>query len=123
MNAVKLTISGRPKSKDNEKFFNPKTRRPFTSAKFKIYESIVRQQAFEQMKKNGWPMFTQPVFVKMTFFFINNIRLDLFNCPKSVCDALNKVVWKDDRLIHKGELEIVIDPNERIEIEVCSILK
>ncbi|MBL8013866.1 MAG: RusA family crossover junction endodeoxyribonuclease [Candidatus Omnitrophica bacterium] len=115
---IKLIINGRPKSKDNEKFFNPRTRRPFTSEKFKSYEFNVKLQAKEQMNKNRWEMFTEPVFVKMTFFFINHIRMDLFNCPKSVCDALNKVVWKDDRLIHKGNLEIAISPDERIEIEV-----
>lgn len=70
------------------------------------------------MHKNGWPMFLEPVIVKMKFYFKNNQRLDLFNCPKSICDALNKIVWKDDRLIHKGHLEIAISPDERIEIEV-----
>lgn len=116
---IKITIEGRPMSKSNEhSSFNGK---PYLSAEFKRYERNAAWQAHQQMKSNDWKMFTEPIFLKMTFYFKSRTRLDLTNCPKSICDGLNKLVWIDDRIIHKCYLEHRIDANERIEIEAWNI--
>lgn len=119
MQKIVLVIEGRPQSKDNEKFWNPHVGRPFTSTKFKKYEADVKAQAQRQMDANGWTMFTVPVFCIMKYYFKNNVRLDIFNSPKSISDALNKTVWTDDKLVERAYLEIMGNtPRERCEIEV-----
>ena len=114
---IKLIIKGRPMSKDNEKLFGSHGR-PYTSAKYKAYAYNVACQAKQQMLENGWKMYEVPVIVTMTFFFKNDVRLDLFNAPKSIADALNGVLWGDDRQICVGHLHISYSTNERVEIEV-----
>lgn len=106
-------------SKDNEKFWNKNVGRPFTSKKFKDYEADVKAQAQAQMDLNGWTMFTIPVFCIMKYYFKSNVRLDIFNSPKSISDALNSTVWTDDKLVKRAYLEIMGNtPRERVEIEV-----
>lgn len=114
---IKLFIDGRAMSKDNEKIFSSRGR-PFTSNKFKVYANAVARQAEFQMKQSGHKMFEIPIKVKMTFYFSNDARLDIFNAPKSICDALNGVAWKDDRLIHQGFLILGYDEKERVEIDI-----
>lgn len=116
---ISITIEGRPMSKSNEHMSFKG--RPYLSAAFKRYERNAAWQAHQQMKENNWKMFTDPICVKMLFYFKDRTRLDLTNCPKSICDGLNKLVWKDDRLIYKCYLEHRIDAKERIEIEVWNI--
>lgn len=116
---IQITIEGRPMSKSNEHMtFHGK---PFVPQALKKYELNAAWQAHQQMKANNWKMFTEPIFVKMIFYFKDRTRLDLTNAPKSICDALNKLVWKDDRLFYKCYLEHRIDARERIEIEAWNI--
>ena len=109
-----LTIEGRTKSKSNNN-------RGWVPDDLKKYERYAAWQAHQQMKKNNWRCFEEPIFLIMRFYFKPGIRLDLTNCPKSLCDGLNKLVWKDDRLIHKCYLEMHTDINERVEIEAWNI--
>jgi Holliday junction resolvase RusA-like endonuclease len=116
---IKITIEGRPMSKSNEhRSFRG---RPYLSEEFKRYERNAAWQAHQQMRENNWKMFIEPIFVTMIFYFKDHTRLDLGNCPKSICDGLNKMIWKDDRIIHKMYLEHRIDARERIEIEAWNI--
>lgn len=122
MQKIILTIEGRPMSKDNEKFWNKHAGRPFTSKKFKDYEINVKMQAKSQMNKNGWVIFKEPLFCIMKYYFKSNVRLDIFNSPKSISDALNGTVWEDDKLVTRSYLEIMSNtPRERVEIEVWPI--
>ncbi len=116
MKKIKIIIHGRPMSKDNEKIFN-RQGRPFTSGKFKAYAAALALEAKSQMNAAGWRMLEVPIKIKMTFYFKSDMRLDIFNAPKSICDALNKIVWKDDRLIHQGYLILGYSDEERVEIE------
>ena len=113
---MKLTLlfEGRCKSKANNN-------RPWLPAEYVKYERTVAWYAHQQMKQQNIKMFTTPVFVKIIFYFKPGIRLDVFNGPKSICDGLNKIVYSDDRLIHKGYVEIRTDIRERIEMEVWNI--
>lgn len=95
--------------------------RPYLSIEFKRYERNLAWQAHQQMRENNWKMFTEPIFIVMIFYFKNHVRLDLTNCTKSACDGLNKLLYTDDRLIHKCYLEHRIDARERIEIEAWNI--
>ena len=111
---IKITIEGRCKSKANNN-------RGWVPAEYKKYERFTAWQAHQQMKRNGWKIFNEPIFIVMRFYFKPGIRLDLTNCPKSCNDGLNGVLYKDDRLIHKCYLEMHTDVNERIEIEAWNI--
>lgn len=60
------------------------------------------------------------LFVIITFYFKSKVRPDLFNAPKSLCDALNGIVWKDDKQIVMGFVQVITnDPDERAVITVC----
>ena len=50
------------------------------------------------------PVLITRLRVDIDFFFDNNRMPDLFNLPKAACDALNGVIWKDDRQIFAGTL-------------------
>jgi Holliday junction resolvase RusA-like endonuclease len=48
-------------------------------------------------------------------------RPDRDNLEKGVCDALNKIVWKDDGQVYAGMTEKRYSRNPRIEIEIVEI--
>lgn len=122
MQKVLITIDERPLSKENEKFWNKHVGRPFTSKKFKDYEERVRITARKQMYDGKWSMFQIPVFCYIKFYFKSDIRYDLLNAPKSVLDALQGIVYTNDKLIERAFLEIMGNtPKERIEIEIWAI--
>ena len=117
---VHITIKGRPISKDNEKFFNRRSGRPFTSARFKDYEENVRLQAAAQMI--GKPPIEGDIMMMMVFWFQNRTRPDLFNAPKSIADALQGIVYQNDKQVTIGYLQCLYDnANPRVEVYVDSI--
>lgn len=81
----------------------------------KHFEAACRYHAMRAYK--GQPL-ECPVEVYIGFHFDNNRMPDLFNLPKAVCDALNKIIWKDDRQITKGHLTKVNDGHNEIIIEI-----
>lgn len=116
---IRLVFHGRPLSKDNEKVFN-RAGRPFLSRKFRDYENYIKGQAKSQLAAICGPNLpiSGDVHIRLTFYFKNNVRPDLTNLPKSVCDALNGVLWKDDRQITKCTLMVLQDKDERVIVEV-----
>ena len=67
----------------------------------KSFEAACRYYADKVFKG---PALIQRLRVDIDFYFDNNRMPDLFNLPKAACDALNGVVWKDDRQIFAGTL-------------------
>lgn len=117
MQTIKLILPGKPLSKDNHKEFN-KNGKYFLSDKFKRYEQNIRYEARAQLPHN-FEMFVGDVAIIIDFVFPDHKRCDLLNAPKSVCDALNKIVWKDDRQIVKAFIKVSYDKdNPRIEMFV-----
>lgn len=117
-----LVVHGRPKSKDNEKQFN-RAGRVFLSDEYKDYERNVAWQVRSQLP-HEFQMFTGWLSVAIRFYFKDDRRFDLFNGPKSICDALKKIVWKDDhQIVASHGLFIMYSKEERFELEVFEIKK
>lgn len=81
----------------------------------KCFEAACRYHAMREYKG---PVLEGPLEVNIGFHFDNNKMPDLFNLPKAVCDALNKVIWKDDRQILKGNLSKLNSGYNEIVVEI-----
>lgn len=113
-NPIYFIFEGRAISKDNEKIVN-RYGRHYLSTRFKIYEKDLKESARKQY--NG-PLLLGNLSISLTFRFKNNVHPDLTNLPKSVCDAMNKVVWKDDRQIRMCFLSLEIGEDEKVLLQV-----
>jgi Holliday junction resolvase RusA-like endonuclease len=97
-----LTFPFRAISKDNEKVFN-RAGRPFLSAGYKRFEQAVRREARRQWTS---PPLAGNIGVALWFYFRTKVHGDLFNLPKGVLDALSGVVYRDDRQVKTGMLDV-----------------
>lgn len=91
-------------SKDNFKSFNRRTGLPFLSNEYKSFEHKISWQAKSQYKGK---ILVSDLQVLIIAYYKNKVHPDLFNLPKSCMDALNKIIWRDDRQIKKGMVEII----------------
>jgi len=104
MDTITLKFTGRAKSKDNYKmigkFPDKKTGKYYTflSQEYKLYEKNLRRQAQAQLPE-GWQVLTSCVWVSLLFYFKNKVHTDVINLPKSICDAMTGILWKDDRQV------------------------
>lgn len=67
----------------------------YTPKRTQDWETTVGWAAREAMQVRNVDMFTQSVFVELTFWYGNN-GADLDNLIKAVWDALNGIAWQDD---------------------------
>lgn len=67
--------------------------------KFKDFETLVRKYAIEKMTKDGFKKTSNPLVFHMTNFHGTKRKKDVTNCFKSICDALNGVLYEDDSQI------------------------
>lgn len=105
---ISLTFSFRLISKDNFKSFNRRTGRPFLSREYKAFEEKIAWFACSQYK--GQPL-EGDLRVSIAACYKNKIHPDAGNLPKSLCDALNKIIWQDDRQIK--QLKIIVKENNQ----------
>lgn len=103
-------------SKDNEKIFN-RQGRPFLSKKFKDFEETLRMYYIQKPLKITKPL-ESDLEVNIWFYFKNKKHSDLMNLPKSICDAFNGLIWKDDRQIKNVNLAVYYGNSDSIELEV-----
>jgi Holliday junction resolvase RusA-like endonuclease len=104
-----------------------------TPAKTMNYEAILAARGADAM--NGRPPLDGPLQVTVTAFMplaaswtpkkvaaalAGEIRPGLpdWDNIAKVCDALNGIVWRDDRQIVEGRVSKRYDPDPRLEIEV-----
>ena len=66
-------------------------------------------------------MLLGPLEVNINFQFKSKVHADLFNLPKGFCDAFNGVIWKDDRQIKRGRLQVAYGDFEEIYLEVIEL--
>ena len=112
---IRITIDGKPISKDNQSRARSRRGKFFTRPKFREYADHVKYSAMDQY--HGEPL-EGDLFVLMIFYFKNKVHCDLCNLPKSICDALNGIAWKDDKQIKMAYLQIIYDPNPRVVINI-----
>jgi len=99
---ITLTFPFRLISKDNEKIRN-RQGRVFLSKKFKDFERLVQATAKQQYK--GKPL-TEDIACTLTVGFTNKVHCDAFNCPKGVMDALQGILYDNDRQIKCGTVTV-----------------
>jgi len=94
-------------SKDNEKIQN-RTGKYFLSKKYKDFEKLIKDSTFVQMHNNKLDSFAPGVQLKMEIFayFKTKVHADMWNLPKSLSDALQGIVYKNDKQIKAGTISI-----------------
>lgn len=98
---LRVTVQGDPISKSNatQVRWSRKLKRceVFIPDKFMEYESTIAEAAKKYMAKTGKkPFLSGPVVMRITYYLGSNRRKDLLNLPKTTCDALNDIFYKDD---------------------------
>lgn len=92
---IKLMFDFRLISKDNEKIFN-RQGRPFLSKKFKDWEKKVKNDV-KQIYRGK--VLEEDLKMNINAFFTNKVHADTQNLSKGLCDALQKIVYKNDKQI------------------------
>lgn len=110
---IKIIIPGKAISKDNEKIHN-KRGRPYLSSRFKQWENFVAFNAKQQMQ--GRMPLECDLSVQIDFVMPDKRHADLLNLPKSLCDAFNKIVWKDDRQIKQAYVGVSYNKNNPMTV-------
>jgi Holliday junction resolvase RusA-like endonuclease len=92
----------------------------YTPKESRAYERRARVLALQAGKlSREWPFATElPVALTLDIYFPNERRHDIDNVAKSVADAGNRVLWRDDSQIHELHVYRRIDA-ERPRVEVC----
>jgi len=126
---LRLTIFGQPRTKSNirSSVWSKKSKRviQFKDPEVAAYELGIAGQARQQLEKLGHtdrdiPVFLGPVVASFRFYFQRRpTNSDVANYFKSAADALNGIVWLDDKLIVRIHGEKFHDKlRPRIEVEV-----
>jgi len=101
-NYLVLKFTGKPISKDNlklvSKYPSKKTGKHYTilSAKYKNYEKDLKEQARSQLPK-GFKPYECNVWISLFLHFKDRRHGDILNLPKSICDAMQGVLYKNDK--------------------------
>ena len=116
---ISLKFPMRAISKDNEKIRN-RQGFVFTSKKYKDFEKQIKFYAMSQYKGE---VLGGDLEVNLTFHFTNKVHCDLYNLPKSVCDALQNIIYKSDKQIKKGTVELLEDKSLETDFFTIEIIK
>lgn len=121
---LSVTVHDEPISKANALKFkwNRKKRRAtgHIDSKFLDYEEKVRSAAKEALQGCEAPIFENgPVEIHIVYYLYSHRVKDLLNLPKTTCDALNGVFYRDDVQIVEAYCSKRYDKeNPRVEIMV-----
>lgn len=130
---MRFTILGEPVAKGRPKLTNfGGHARAYTPAKTRMAESSIRAQIVNQLPR-GFKPFEQPIFMTICIYkskpksarktdVYPSRKPDLDNYIKTVLDAMNTVVFKDDALVCEIRAQKAYDSKPRIEIEIGEYL-
>ena len=109
---MKFIIPGKPQPKERPR------RTPngtwYTPTKTRNYERMVGMCALD-----AGVNFKGPVSVQIDIYWPDRRRRDLDNAAKSICDAMNGIVYSDDSQIQELKITANIDrDNPRAEVSV-----
>lgn len=88
-------------------------------------DAAALKEAYGWQAKADWnaPPLTVGLAVRIEFYFATNRKRDLDNHNKIVLDALNGIVWEDDKQI--DDLHLVRNPadpvNPRVEVTIIPL--
>jgi Holliday junction resolvase RusA-like endonuclease len=104
-------------SKDNEKC-RSSSGRYYLSSQYKAFEGTLKMLARAQLNRiyPDFKMFEKDVIVQLQFYFKDKRHCDTFNLPKSVCDAMTGILYRDDKQIKAGAVERVYTNKEAIRL-------
>jgi len=122
---VEVIIPGRPYTKNTHAGRQGYARKDGRYEKARTWEAnakteigILLQQAHREM-----PIFPQgvPVDISVSLYLRKGQRADLQNYFKSICDAMNKILYDDDRQITSisGTVTLTTTDRQRVELTVC----
>ncbi len=103
MELLNMTIPIRITSKKNDKNWNPKIRRFFNSRATKVLTQAIAWAA--KANRVQTEPTTAPVAMEIICHFKDRRHSDTANCPEIVCDALEDIIYYNDRQI--GPLLVV----------------
>jgi len=115
---IKLIFPFRLISKDNEKVFN-RYGRPFLSKKFKSFENQVKLVAKSQYKGD---LLIGDLSLVLVANYKNKVHPDAQNLFKSSCDALQEIIYKNDKQIKHAEV-VVLENSDSDNFIIIRILK
>ncbi len=119
-NYFQIVFYGRQKTKSNN--YKMGNNNFYIDSKVRKYETELKNLAKKEMKKQGLSLLTTPITMDVVFYVIDKRRRDIDNLMKTVADALNKVVYKDDSLICVIHMQKRLDrDNPRTEIEIGAL--
>lgn len=127
---ITLHFKGRAKSKDNYKIISrypsKKTGRYhyYLCKEYEDYEEELKRQAQSQLPK-GWKPLEGNLWVSLFFYFKDHRHGDITNLPKSICDAMEDVVYKNDKQVWLDQVMPIYtkDKPEGFKMKVRSVLE
>lgn len=118
---LSFTVNGPPVPKARARVVHgPDGTEAFTPTKTREYEKHVARVAAAHLLGKAWPL-DRAYSVSMTVYRAA-ARGDWDNYAKAICDALNGIVYADDRQVRRAEVLIVDrDPKPRVVVEIETI--
>ena len=107
-------------SKDNDCVINRYTGRKMLSRKFLNFENEIKRLTKTQYKGE---IITGSIGMSITALFTNKKHCDCQNLSKGICDALQSIVYKDDRQIKEIFIKVFEGEKEdcfQVDIEPIS---
>ena len=103
-------------SKDNEKVFGKYSHRPFLSKKYKDFEkqcAIIARSQYKGDPLEGHLKFT------LTAWFKTKVHSDTMNLSKGICDAMQSVLYVNDKQIKVGHISVAEGmPEDKFEVDI-----
>lgn len=111
---IKFTVQGRPKALKRHRTYRGVNRDPSKEDK-RVFAIHCNQHRPKEP-------FDFPLHVYLQFHFDNHkSEPDIDNCIKFVFDALNKIFWKDDKIIQRVTAVKCFDGNARTEVVIREV--
>jgi Holliday junction resolvase RusA-like endonuclease len=102
MESVVITVEGQPRVQERTRMSggpNPHLYDPSSLLKGK-FRWAVRKALRNELAVQTFPLFTGPLKMRVVFY-IDNMTKDIDNLQKFTLDALNLIVYRDDRNVHQ----------------------
>jgi len=116
-NTINFKVTGKPVSKSNS--YRIGNKRMYKTKACVAWEKKVSEEALTAMRKAEAVMADGPVEMEVKVVFPDNRRRDLDNVLKSILDAMNGIVYKDDCQVQKLILSKTVEAGyPRVELHI-----